>query len=81
MEEVLDVYQEAYDATHPLICMDEASRQLLSDVSTPLPMQPGRPKRVDDKYERRGVRSLMMFYNPLEGWRRVGCRESRTRTD
>ena len=81
MEEVLDVYQETYDATHPLICMDEASRQLLSDVSTPLPMQPGRPKRVDDKYERRGVRSLMMFYNPVDGWRRVGCRESRTRAD
>jgi len=81
MEEVLDVYEETYDATHPLICMDEASRQLLSDVSAPLPMKPGCPKRVDDKYERRGVRSLMMFYNPLEGWRRVGCRESRTRTD
>src|SRR5262249_47165880 len=42
---------------------------------------PGRPKRVDDKYERRGVRSLMMFYNPVDGWRRVGCRESRTRAD
>src|SRR5262245_13901054 len=81
MEEVLDVYQETYDATRPLICMDEASRQLLSDVSTPLPMQPGRPKRVDDKYERRGVRSLMMFYNPVDGWRRVGCRASRTRAD
>ena len=30
---------------------------------------------------RQGVRSLFMFYNPLIGWRRVGCRESRTRTD
>lgn len=81
MEEVLDVYQETYDAKHPLICMDEASRQLLLDVSEPLPMKPGAPKRVDDKYERRGVRSLMMFYNPIAGWRRVGCRESRTRSD
>jgi hypothetical protein len=48
MEEVLDVYQEAYDKKHPLICMDEASRQILSHVVTPLPMEPGRPQRVDD---------------------------------
>ncbi len=81
MEAVLNVYQEAYDTKHPLICMDEASRQLLLDVSDPLPMKPGVPKRVDDKYERRGVRSLMMFYNPIAGRRRVRCRESRTRSD
>ena len=81
MEEVLDVYQEAYDGKHPLICMDEASRQLLSDVSEPLPMRPGACKRVDDKYERRGVRSLLLFYDPIAGWRRIGCRESRTRSD
>jgi hypothetical protein len=81
MEKVLEVYQAAYDAKHPLICMDEASRQILSDVMEPLPMQPGTPRRVDDKYERQGVRSLFMFYNPIEGWRRVGCRDSRTRQD
>lgn len=81
MEEVLDVYQETYHKKHPLICMDEASRQILSDVTPPLPMKPGAPKRVDDKYERGDVRALLMFYNPVSGWRRVGCRESRTRTD
>lgn len=81
MEVVLDVYQEDYDDKRPLVCMDEASRQLLDHVTPPLPMKPGAPQRVDDKYLREGVRSLMMFYNPLEGWRRVGCRESRTRLD
>jgi hypothetical protein len=81
MEEVLDVYQQPYDARHPLICMDEASRQILSDLVEPLPMKPGTPKRVDDKYDRHGVRALFMFYNPIDGWRRVGCRESRTRQD
>lgn len=81
MEEVLDVYQEAYDEKRPLICMDEASRQVLRDVTPSLPMRPGRPQRVDDKYERQEVRSLLMFYDPIAGWRRVGCRESRTRAD
>ncbi len=81
METVLDTYKASYDETHPLICMDEASRQILSDLTEPLPMKPGTVKRVDDKYERHGVRSLFMFYNPIAGWRRVGCRESRTRID
>ena len=81
MEEVLDVYRQPYDARHPLICMDEASRQILSDLVEPLPMKPGTPKRIDDKYERHGVRALLLFYNPVDGWRRVGCRESRTRQD
>jgi hypothetical protein len=67
--------------------MDEASRQIVSDVSPPLPARPRRGekpgswKRVDDKYVRQGVRSLLLFYNPLDGWRRIGCRESRTRVD
>lgn len=81
MEEVLDVYQKTYDSQHPLIGMDESSRQILSDRVEPLRMRPGRPKRQDDKYVRHGVRALMMFYNPIDGWRRVGCRDSRTRTD
>jgi hypothetical protein len=81
MEEVLDVYQENFDDRRPLICMDEASRQVLDDVTPPLPMKPGAPRRMDDKYERLEVRSLLMFYNPIAGWRRVGCRESRTRLD
>ncbi|MCA9027687.1 MAG: transposase, partial [Planctomycetaceae bacterium] len=61
--------------------MDESSRQIVADQIEPLPMRPGRPKRQDDKYVRHGVRALLMFYNPIDGWRRVGCRESRTRTD
>lgn len=87
METVLDVYQEKYDQQHVLICMDEASRQILSDVTCPLPAKPKRGnkpgswKRVDDKYARQGVRSLLLFYNPIDGWRRIGCRDSRTRVD
>jgi hypothetical protein len=81
MEEVLDVYQEVFDEKRPLICMDEASRQVLEDLTPPLPMRPGTLLRIDDKYERHEVRSLLLFYNPVAGWRRVGCRASRTRLD
>ena len=81
METVLDIYHESYDPTHSLICMDEASRQLLSDVTDPLPMKRGKPKRVEDKYERAGTCSIFMFYDPIGGWRRVSCRDSRTAID
>ena len=81
MEAVLDTYHASYDAKRPLICMDEAARQLLSDVFDPLPLKPGRPKRVDDKYDRHGTGSLFLFYDPIGGRRRVGCRESRTACD
>jgi DDE superfamily endonuclease len=81
MEEVLDVYQRSYDPRHPLICMDEAARQLRSDAFDPLPLRPGKPKRVDDKYDRHGTCSLFLFYDPIGGGRRVGCRDSRTAVD
>jgi hypothetical protein len=81
MEEVLDVYCETYDEKHPLIAMDEAAKQVTSDLVAPLPMGPGRARREDDRYGRQGVRALFMFFDPLRGWRRVGSRQSRTRLD
>ena len=81
MERVLDVYQEDYNSTHPLICMDEASKQVLSDVGPALPMSPGVPRREDHHYERKDVRAVFLFVDPLRGWRRVSTRESRKRQD
>ena len=37
MEEVLDVYQAKHDDKHPLICMDEAAKEVQSDEVPPLP--------------------------------------------
>ncbi len=44
MEDVLDLYAEPYDPQRPVVCFDETSTQLLSDVRPPLPAQPGRPR-------------------------------------
>jgi hypothetical protein len=81
MEEVLDAYAASYDPRRPLICMDEASEQLTRDVAEPMPPAPGRPAREDYHYERRGVQALFLFFDPIIGWRRVSCRDSRTRID
>ena len=81
MEEVLDVYADAHDEEEPLICMDEASKQLLRDEKPSLPLEPGKPVREDYHYERRGTQAIFMFFNPVAGSRRVSCRDSRTRVD
>ena len=81
MEDVLDVYCRPYDPRRPLICMDEASRQLLADVRPSEPAQPGRAGRVDAEYRREGVRDLFLFCEPLVGWRHVRVTERRTRVD
>lgn len=81
MEEVLDVYALPPDPLCPLVCMDEAAKQLLGDEVPPLPMEKGQPKREDYHYSRGGVRSIFMFFAPHRGWRRVAASVRRTRQD
>ena len=81
MENVLDVYHEEYDQTHVLICMDESAKQIVADVEPALPMTPGQPRREDHHYQRVDVRALLLFFDPLQGWRRVSNRRTRTRAD
>lgn len=81
MEAILDDYAAEHPDDHPLICMDEASKQLLRDEHPAEPLAPGRPAREDYHYERRGTQAIFMFFNPLAGRRRLSCRDSRTRVD
>jgi len=81
MEEVLDVYQQPDDPDRPLVCMDEASKQLVGETRTPLPARPGDTAHEDYEYVRNGVANLFMFYAPLAGWRHVQVTEHRTRLD
>ena len=81
MEEVLDVYQRPYDVNRPLLCLDEASKQLVAETRKALGVKPGTPKRVDAEYRRCGTASVFMISAPLEGKRYVRVREQRTRKD
>jgi len=81
MEKVLDIYQESYDQRHVLICMDEASKQVIADLNPALPMSVGHPRREDHHYQRKDVRALFIFFDPIRGWRRLSNRRTRTRAD
>jgi hypothetical protein len=81
MEDVLDVYQRPTDPMHPVVCLDETSRQVLANTRHPLPSTPGRPARHDPEYERKGVVNLFLISEPLRGWRQVRLSDQRTRLD
>jgi hypothetical protein len=81
MEDVLDVYARPYDPQFPVICMDEASKQLVGEVRDPLPARPGDPLRIDGEYVRHGTCNLFMFCEPLAGRRHVRVTERRTKID
>jgi hypothetical protein len=81
MEDVLGVYTRPYDPKRPQVCMDETSKQMLSDLQEPLPNKPGQPERYDYEYKREGVANLFMFAEPLAGRRKVKVTERRTKQD
>jgi hypothetical protein len=81
MEDVLDVYHRPYDEKRPLVCLDEASKQLVGEVVQPLPPAPGQPERFDYEYLRNGTANLFMVSEPLLGWRAVHVTERRTAKD
>lgn len=80
MEDVLDVYHRPIDPNKPLVCIDEFSKQLVSEVSPPIPAQPGTPRREDYEYVREGVASGFLIAVPHLGIRQVFIGESGRRT-
>ena len=81
MEETLEVYQRPYDPRRPVVNMDEQCKQLIRETRIPLPVEPGKPQRVDFEYERQGVAVLWMFTEPLDCWRDVRLTSRRTAVD
>ncbi len=81
MEDVLAVYTRPHDANRPLVCLDEAAKQLTAETRAPTSMAPGRPARHDYEYKRNGTASLFMLFAPLEGWRHVTVTPHRAAID
>jgi len=77
----LDVYTRPYDPERPQVCMDETTKQLVSDIYEPIPAQPSQVERIDYEYKREGVADLFMFFEPLAGKRFVNVTDHRTRKD
>jgi hypothetical protein len=81
MEDVLEVYHRPYDPRRPMVCLDEASKQLVAQTRPSIPARPGQVARVDPEYRRCGTASVFLMSEPLAGRRNVRVREQRTRID
>jgi len=81
MEQVLDIYKRPYNANNPVICCDESPKQLIGEIRTPIPMEPGKERKVDSEYVRNGVCNIFMMVEPLAGKRIVKVTDRRTKKD
>jgi transposase len=81
MEDLLDLYAEAYDPQRPVICFDERPCPLIAEVRRPIPSAPGQLERYDFEYQRNGVANLFGFFEPLAGNRLMVVTQRRTKVD
>jgi hypothetical protein len=81
MEELLDLYEQPYDADFPQLCFDERPCQLIGHQLVPLPMRPGSPLKEDYQYRRNGTCCVMVAVEPLRGWRMLRVFQHRTKKE
>lgn len=81
MEDLLDLYEEPYDARNPVVCFDEKPYQLIEHALDPIKASPGHQKREDYEYKRRGACNIFVSVEPKGGKRWVKVTERRTKRD
>jgi transposase len=81
MEDVLELYAEPHDPARPVVCFDEASKELHGHVADPIPVAPGHPAKEDYEYVRNGTANLFVVVEPLAGQRQVTVTDRRTIPD
>ena len=59
MYDILDLYEESYNAKKPIIGLDEKPKQLIEDSRAPIAMKPGKPAKQDYEYIRRGKANIL----------------------
>ncbi len=81
MEDVLRVYARPPDPRRPLVCFDEAGKELRADVRAPRRPACGRPAREDAEYARAGSANLFLWVAPHLGRRQITVTTQRTAVD
>jgi transposase len=81
MEDILSVYTRPYNAKRPIVCIDEKSKELRSEVRETIPMKVGQAQRQDSEYGREGTANLFLCVEPLIGKYVVRVTEHRCAKD
>ena len=77
MEEVLDVYEREYSEDNPVVALDEARKQLVSETKKPFVDQK-RAKHYDYEYQWEGVAEIYMITQALKSRREVLIKDDQT---
>ena len=81
LEDVLSLYHLPYNEQRPVICLDELPFQMLDEKVAPIEMKSGAIKKFDYEYERKGVASVFVAFEPLSGKRLIKVYRRRTKAD
>lgn len=81
MEDVLEVSARPPDPAWPLVCFDEARKELRGHIRPPLPAIPGHPARQDHEYARDGSANIFLACAPHLGWREARVSAQRRAVD
>jgi hypothetical protein len=81
MYRLLNLYNKAFNPAIPVVCFDEKSKQLLEDSRQPIPMKPGRVKKYDYEYRRKGTCNIFVAVEPKAGKHFIKVTDRRTRQD
>jgi hypothetical protein len=67
MEDVLALYERPYDASEPVLCLDEKPVSLHAEVRPTRPPRPGHLAKRDNEYRRCGTANLFAVVEPKAG--------------
>lgn len=81
MYDILDLYNEPYDAKKPVIGVDEKPKQLLGEKRKPIFMKPGRSERYDYEYVRNGSANIFVAADFKAGKRFAEVTDHRCKPD
>ncbi len=81
MYDILDLYEEPYDAKRPVIGTDEKPKQLIEDARKPISATPGRIAKEDYEYVRKGTANVFVAVEPKGGRRITRVTRRRTKKD
>jgi len=81
MYRLLDLYEMDHDPLHPLVCLDEKSKQLLQECREPLSAKPGSPQKCDYEYKRNGTCNIFVAVAPKIGQRHTKVTDTRKKQD
>jgi hypothetical protein len=81
MYSLLDLYEQGGSCQYPIVCVDEKSKQLISDVRSSIPLRPGSKEKYDYEYKRQGTRNIFVAVEPFAGRRKIKVTKTRKKDD